>query len=150
LKPYWIILALGPCLLAACSQETDTGADNGAAMADHTEHHMVKISEREAADKAEAAKMLVERFDAGACTKADLVGTMRRTEPSGREQIVRGFSASVSCAEELTASVKRLGFGSDKSGVFASGPTAEVKEQVFIEIAEDSSGAMVEWEVDRR
>ncbi|MEM1195912.1 MAG: hypothetical protein AAGH57_07385 [Pseudomonadota bacterium] len=137
--------------LAACSAEPDAASDAEEPDASlHNGHQMMEVSEEEARDKHEAADLLVARFDAPACQKVDLLGTVRRTSPDGGERLLRAYGATSECAAALDASVKTLEFNEVEPNIFAGAAPDGSADRVFIEVAEEGSGAIVEWEVIRQ
>lgn len=159
----FVTIAFGACAaLAACSPASEPSsevseiADDGAQMASregegHEGHNMMKmeVSEREARDKEEAAALLVERFDAQSCVRADMLGTVRKSEPDGAQTILRAFSAPVACAEEVSAAFEAKRFAQTEPGIH-SASSGDTKERVLIDRAEDGSGSIIEWEVDQK
>ncbi|MDJ0977505.1 MAG: hypothetical protein QNI87_03135 [Erythrobacter sp.] len=154
----WFLPACVVAVLAACAPEPDApgeapepdvpGDAQASKASAHEGHRMPEVSEREARDKKEAAEMLVARFDAEECQRIDLIGRVRRTDADGGRRVLHAYGASAACAKELTATVTALGFDETGPGLFAGGPFDGAMERVLIEIADDGSGAMIEWEVD--
>jgi len=143
-----ICLSLGLALtLAACASEP--AASDGSEMTDHSGHHMM-VSEEEAAKKQSISDSLADRFDAKQCAEAEALATMRKTEPDGRETVLRAFQAPNACVEELNAAFDTVGFTQTEPGIYAGGSTEGTTERLLIETAEDGSGAVVEWEVETK
>lgn len=111
---------------------------------------MMEVSEEEARDKREAADLLVARFEAQACQKVDLLGTVRRTSPDGGERLLRAYSATSECAAELNAAFETLEFSEVEPNVFEGASPDGSADRVFIETPEEGVGAIVEWEVIRQ
>lgn len=141
-------LAGSAFLLAGCASEPDTAAMMDAGDDAHEGHHMVEVSEREARDKEAAAKDLKARFAVESCDNADLIGTVRRTQAEGGGTLLRAFQASAACGEALTAAVGTLGFETTEPKVFAAGDAEDEAERILIDVAQDGSGTIIEWETN--
>jgi len=139
--------------MAACSAAPETSGDAEMAAkmdgqgVDHSGHHMM-VSEEEAAKKQSISDSLADRFDAKQCGEAEALATMRKTEPDGSKTVLRAFQAPTTCVEELNAAFETLGFTQAEPGLYASGSTEGTTERLLIEMAEDGSGAVVEWEIE--
>jgi len=146
----WVGLAVS---LAACS--TEPGASGEGDMADHSMHgadhsgHNMAPTAEEAAEKQGHTEKLVKRFDAKGCGEAEVLATMRKTEPDGSATVLRAYEAPAECVTELNAAFETQGFNELKPGLFADGLDLDKTERVLIEVAEDGDGAVVEWEVDQ-
>ncbi|MEM6857844.1 MAG: hypothetical protein AAF559_08225 [Pseudomonadota bacterium] len=140
--------------LAGCSdtaEKPETSEETGASMEmDPHAGHKMAISDEEAAKKKAVLQVLIDRFDVKGCDGADVVGTMRRTEPSGAEMVVRAYQTSVSCSDEVKAALKSSGFSESEPGLYASEAVDGTSERVLIRVAEDGSAAGIEWEINQK
>lgn len=146
------ILLIGlSTVLAACASEPDT-TEKARETNDksHEGHQMGPLSDKAIKDKKEAADLLVERFAVEACAKADLIGSLRRTEPDGGGSMMRAYQVPVACAEETIASVKQLGFEEGEPGTFAGASSDGSAEGIKIQVLEDGVSATIEWELDQK
>ncbi|MEM7700902.1 MAG: hypothetical protein AAF251_03090 [Pseudomonadota bacterium] len=140
--------------LAACASKP--GLPGEGEMVDHSEHgsghsgHDMAPTSEEAAEKQSHTEKLVERFDARGCGEAEVLATMRKTEPDGSATILRAYQAPTKCVTELNAAVETLGFSESKPGLFGSASAGGTTERILIEVADDGDGAVIEWEMDQK